>query len=115
MRSIRRVYLLSAAPAGSLQRICAALGACGGRLTAWGQVTGDAVAFERKLASISRFRSQAQFEQLVANVRRSGPIEHLRELRYRLYSPDSYRERFASTPLVAPMAVQAQRRALAAT
>jgi LmbE family N-acetylglucosaminyl deacetylase len=54
------------------------------------QVEADAESFERKLASLSAFASQVQFEQLVRNFRRSGPYEHLRDLRYRLYAPETY-------------------------
>lgn len=54
--------------------------------------------FERKLASISAFRSQAQIAKLVENVRASGAHEYLREINFHFYNPTAYASIFSKNP-----------------
>ena len=58
------------------------------------EIRGSDDAFAAKLKSIEAFRSQLQIDALVASVRNSGPFEYVRELNFRLYSPQTYRSLF---------------------
>ena len=50
---------------------------------------------ETKLRAIAAFGSQEQIGAVVDIQRSIGPVEYLRELRFRLYSPKQYNELFA--------------------
>ena len=50
--------------------------------------------FEKKLAAIAAYRSQAQIASLVQIIRKAGPYEYLREMNFRFYSPANYKARF---------------------
>ena len=50
---------------------------------------------ERKLRAIAAFSSQEQIGAVVEIQRGIGPVEYLRELKFRLYSPKQYNELFA--------------------
>jgi len=50
---------------------------------------------ETKLQAILAYGSQEQIGTLVDIQRTSGPIEYLRELRFRFYAPKQYNELFA--------------------
>ena len=56
------------------------------------EVYAEPTCFERKLASIAAFRSQAQIAQLVENIQAGGSYEYLSEVTFRFYSPDAYKE-----------------------
>jgi len=58
------------------------------------QVLANQTAFERKLESISAFRSQAQIAKLIESVRSGGPYEYLREVAFHLYNSQNYRALF---------------------
>ena len=60
------------------------------------EIIGDAAAFETKLASIAAYESQLQIAELVDSQRRSGPVEYIRDIEFRLYSPDRYRSLFSA-------------------
>lgn len=59
------------------------------------QVVSGGEAFEKKLASIAAYRSQAQIARLVETIRNAGPVEYIRELNFRFYSPNNYKPMFA--------------------
>ena len=50
---------------------------------------------ETKLASIAAYKSQLQIAALVENVRQAGAFEYLREVQFKLYSPNNYKSLFA--------------------
>lgn len=52
-------------------------------------------AFQQKLDSIAAYKSQAQIAQLVENVRDAGPVEYLRDVKFRFYKAQYYRSMFA--------------------
>jgi LmbE family N-acetylglucosaminyl deacetylase len=59
------------------------------------ELKGSDEAFQTKLRAIEAYASQAQIAALVDSVRRAGAYEYFREVAFRLYSPATYRERFA--------------------
>lgn len=59
------------------------------------EIVADQTAFETKLASIAAYESQLQIAELVESQRRSGPYEYIRDVHFRLYSPDRYRSLFS--------------------
>lgn len=59
------------------------------------EVVGNAASFETKLKSIAAYESQLQIEELVNKLREDGPVEYIRDVRFRLYSPRRYRDLFA--------------------
>ncbi|MGB7157580.1 MAG: PIG-L family deacetylase [Tepidisphaeraceae bacterium] len=59
------------------------------------QIQSGGDAFEKKLASIAAYRSQTQIARLVESIRKAGPIEYVREMNFRFYSPDNYKPMFA--------------------
>jgi LmbE family N-acetylglucosaminyl deacetylase len=58
------------------------------------QVIADASRFEKKLKAIAAYRSQMQIGRLVEIIRNAGPVEYLREMNFKFYSPDNYRHLF---------------------
>ena len=52
---------------------------------------------ETKLQAILAYASQEQIGALVEIQRASGPVEYLRELKFRFYAPKQYHELFART------------------
>ena len=54
------------------------------------EIQGDPAAFERKLKSIAAYRSQAQIARLVEMIRAAGPVEYVRAVNFRFYSPANY-------------------------
>lgn len=54
---------------------------------------GDDV-FKKKLDAILAYKSQEQIASLVEGVRNGGPVEYLREINFRMYSPDNYKDLF---------------------
>jgi LmbE family N-acetylglucosaminyl deacetylase len=59
------------------------------------EVKADAALFERKLQSIAAYQSQTQIARLVEQIRTAGPVEYVRELNFRFYSPQNYKHLFA--------------------
>ena len=53
---------------------------------------------EKKLEAIAAFKSQKQIAALIDNVRESGPQEYFRALRFQLYRPTVYHDRFERKP-----------------
>ena len=60
------------------------------------EIIGDEAAFETKLASIGAYESQRQIADLVESQRVSGSVEYIRDVEFRLYSPDRYRSLFSA-------------------
>jgi len=58
------------------------------------EVIGNQEVFDRKLKSVEAYRSQAQIAALVKSTREAGPYEYLREINFKLYSPNNYRRIF---------------------
>lgn len=58
------------------------------------EIVADQHHFERKLASIMAYESQLQIEELVKSQREAGPYEYIRDVHFRLYSPNRYRPLF---------------------
>jgi LmbE family N-acetylglucosaminyl deacetylase len=58
------------------------------------ELRGDDAAFDKKLASIAAYKSQAQIEAIVQNLRGAGAYEYLREVAFPIYHPDKYRRMF---------------------
>jgi LmbE family N-acetylglucosaminyl deacetylase len=54
----------------------------------------DDATFERKLENIAAYKSQKQISLLVEEIRKAGPVEFFRNLRFALYSPEKYRKFF---------------------
>ena len=52
---------------------------------------------ETKLQAIRAYASQEQIGALVEVQRATGPIEYIRELKFRFYAPQQYNELFART------------------
>ncbi len=59
------------------------------------ELKGDEALFDLKLRALGEFRSQAQIELFLAQVRSGGPFEYLCEFAYPFYSPDHYKALFA--------------------
>ncbi|HYO10778.1 MAG TPA: PIG-L family deacetylase [Tepidisphaeraceae bacterium] len=59
------------------------------------QLRASTEVFEKKLQGILAYRSQLQIARLVEITRTAGPLEYLRELNFRFYSPASHAARFA--------------------
>jgi LmbE family N-acetylglucosaminyl deacetylase len=59
------------------------------------EIRGDPAAFERKLQSIAAYRSQTQIARLVETIRAAGPVEYVRALNFRFYSPTNYKGLFS--------------------
>lgn len=59
------------------------------------EIRADARLFERKLESIAAYQSQTQIARLVEQIRQAGPVEYVRELNFKFYSPDNYKHLFA--------------------
>jgi LmbE family N-acetylglucosaminyl deacetylase len=59
------------------------------------ELAGSEALFETKLRAIEAYASQAQIAALVESVRGAGPYEYFREVSFSLYSPATYRSRFA--------------------
>lgn len=51
--------------------------------------------FQNKLKSIAVYRSQMQIASLVNSVRNAGAYEYVSEVKFQLYSSDTYKARFA--------------------
>lgn len=58
------------------------------------RVQGPAEMLDRKLQAIRAFVSQEQIEILVAEQRKAGPAEYLREVPFKFYSPKQYETLF---------------------
>ena len=59
------------------------------------EIIGNEAAFEAKLDSILAYKSQLQIAELVEQIRSAGPFEYIRDVEFRLYSPQRYRSLFA--------------------
>lgn len=59
------------------------------------EIKADEKLFERKLQSIAAYQSQTQISRLVEQIRKAGPVEYVRELNFRFYTPDNYKHLFA--------------------
>ena len=59
------------------------------------EVIGGESPFETKLASIAAYESQLQIAELVEQLRSAGPFEYIRDVNFKLYSPQRYRPLFA--------------------
>jgi len=60
------------------------------------EVIGGDGPFETKLASIAAYESQLQIAELVEQLRSAGPFEYIRDVNFKLYSPERYRSLFSS-------------------
>ena len=49
---------------------------------------------QKKLESIAEFKSQKQIDADIEIIKRAGPVEYIRDLHFKLYSPEIYREMF---------------------
>ncbi len=58
------------------------------------RIAGPAAMLERKLDAIRAFASQEQIDLLVAEQRRAGPSEYLREVHFKFYAPKEYESLF---------------------
>lgn len=58
------------------------------------RIRASAAAFEKKLQSIYEYQSQAQIAASIEAMRKAGPVEFLRDMAFRLYSPENYRGLF---------------------
>jgi LmbE family N-acetylglucosaminyl deacetylase len=58
------------------------------------EIIGNDAAFETKLASIAAYQSQLQIAEMVDGVRKAGAFEYVRDVEFRLYSADRYRDLF---------------------
>jgi LmbE family N-acetylglucosaminyl deacetylase len=59
------------------------------------EIIGDDSAFDAKLRSIAAYESQLQIAELVQQVRHGGAYEYIRDVEFRLYSPQRYRPLFS--------------------
>jgi len=59
------------------------------------EIIGGEGPFEKKLASIAAYQSQLQIAELVEQLRLAGPFEYIRDVNFRLYSPQRYRPLFS--------------------
>ena len=50
--------------------------------------------FEKKLNALGAFRSQKQIDATVNNLKKSGPVEYIREMEFKLYDPSEYKDLF---------------------
>jgi hypothetical protein len=50
--------------------------------------------FQKKLDAILAYKSQEQIASLVEGVKEGGPIEYLREIEFRMYSVNNYKDLF---------------------
>ena len=51
-------------------------------------------ALETKLRSIGAYQSQQQIAAMVESARKTGAYEYMREVQFRLYSPETYKPMF---------------------
>jgi LmbE family N-acetylglucosaminyl deacetylase len=58
------------------------------------RIAGPPEMLDRKIQAIQAFASQEQIEVLVAEQRKAGPVEYLREVRFKFYSPKDYEPLF---------------------
>ncbi len=58
------------------------------------KIVGSEEHLNKKLEAIKAYESQKQIEQLVENVRKGGPVEYFRDVKFNLYSPDKYKQSF---------------------
>ena len=58
------------------------------------EIIGNEAAFDTKLESIAAYQSQLQIAEMVAGLRKAGPYEYVRDVEFRLYSADRYRDLF---------------------
>lgn len=59
------------------------------------EIIGGDGPFETKLASIAAYESQLQIAELVEQLRSAGPFEYIRDVNFKLYSPERYRSLFS--------------------
>ena len=50
--------------------------------------------FERKINAILAYRSQEQIDLAIANQRKAGPQEFIRELEFNIFNPQQYEKLF---------------------
>ncbi|MGL1894412.1 MAG: PIG-L family deacetylase [Spirochaetaceae bacterium] len=58
------------------------------------KITGDDEALNKKLEAILAFQSQTQIAVLVESTRVSGSVEYYRDIKFNLYSPETYKDLF---------------------
>lgn len=61
------------------------------------RITGSAEAFEAKMRAIEAYNSQGQIAGMIANLRKSPPVEYLREETFTLFQPGIYDRCFEGT------------------
>ncbi|MDD3095617.1 MAG: hypothetical protein PHD63_05175, partial [Candidatus Marinimicrobia bacterium] len=54
----------------------------------------DPEVFQKKLDAILAYKSQEQIASLVEGVKQGGPLEYIREISFRFYSVNNYKELF---------------------
>ncbi|MCK4813325.1 MAG: PIG-L family deacetylase [Candidatus Marinimicrobia bacterium] len=58
------------------------------------KIEADDEVFQKKLNAILAYKSQEQIASLVEGVKAGGPLEYLREIEFRFYSVDNYKDLF---------------------
>ncbi len=58
------------------------------------KIEADEDIFQKKLDAILAYKSQEQIASLVENVKEGGPFEYLREIEFRFYSVNNYKDLF---------------------
>lgn len=58
------------------------------------KIQSDTASLDKKVKSIESYRSQPQIASLIESVRRSGPVEYLRDLTFEFYRPAKYKSLF---------------------
>jgi LmbE family N-acetylglucosaminyl deacetylase len=58
------------------------------------EIIGNDAAFDKKLDSIAEYKSQLQIAQMVEGMREAGAYEYVRDVEFRLYNAERYRELF---------------------
>jgi len=58
------------------------------------KIEADADVFKKKLDGILAYKSQEQIASLVEGVKAGGPLEYLREIEFRFYSVNNYKDLF---------------------
>jgi len=58
------------------------------------QITTTKELLEKKINAISAFESQKQIQSVIEMVKNTGPVEYIRDMKFKLYDPKEYAELF---------------------
>ena len=61
------------------------------------QIRTSQALLEKKLAALGAFRSQRQIQAEIDIIKNAGPVEYIRDLHFKLYTPEIYRHLFEET------------------